>query len=378
MDTRAFPNPPISDCSVSTRRSFFSRHVAVGGRIIARPLEKLYGSVRSVLTCSGDMAAVRRVEPLQIAIVGDMHDDWGQEDMRAIKKIQPDLVLFVGDFGESCEEIAEMVGGVPIPKAAILGNHDYWPGQESVQRQVKSLGEANVGYGRVDFPSLKLSIVGGRPGSRGGDEWGGSEGMNQTRDSGIRNFKESTKKILEAVSGAPEDHFLIFMGHNGPSGLGDKCHSICGKDWPKYQSFPGGDHGDPDFAEALDCTFRKGRNVPAVVFGHMHHKLHSGNPERIRKMLEIKEKTHYINAAIVPRVRRSPKIVEGSKRGKSYHDIRISSERHFVIMEIDPDRKIVVRVRDIWVRVDENVEIVESVDRYKEENLDVNSEKEIV
>jgi len=33
-----------------------------------------------------------------------------------------------------------------------------------------SLGEDHVGYNRLDFPSLKLSVVGGRPFSHGGKQ----------------------------------------------------------------------------------------------------------------------------------------------------------------------------------------------------------------
>ena len=37
-----------------------------------------------------------------------------------------------------------------------------------------SLGETHIGYKRRDFPELKLSIVGGRPLSSGGDTFGSS------------------------------------------------------------------------------------------------------------------------------------------------------------------------------------------------------------
>ncbi len=46
----------------------------------------------------------------------------------------------------------------------------------------------------------------------------------------------------QVAGSAPSHHALIVMGHNGPSGLGDRAHDICGVDWVAK----GGDHGDPD------------------------------------------------------------------------------------------------------------------------------------
>jgi hypothetical protein len=81
----------------------------------------------------------------------------------------------------------------------------------------------------------------------------------------------SAKRIQKAALGAPEDHFLILLAHNGPTGstqnlfsfsssaslsceipkwflnflyvgLGSDLNDICGKDWELDGS---GDHGDP-------------------------------------------------------------------------------------------------------------------------------------
>lgn len=35
---------------------------------------------------------------------------------------------------------------------------------------------------------------------------------------GVRNLEESKKKLIDAASGAPDDHSLVFLAHNGPSG----------------------------------------------------------------------------------------------------------------------------------------------------------------
>jgi len=41
---------------------------------------------------------------------------------------------------------------------------------------------------------------------------------------------------------APELETLIFLGHNGPVGLGDRAEDPVGKDWQ-----PIGGFGDPDY-----------------------------------------------------------------------------------------------------------------------------------
>ena len=36
---------------------------------------------------------------IKIAVVGDVHDQWEEDDDIALKHLGVDLVLFVGDFG---------------------------------------------------------------------------------------------------------------------------------------------------------------------------------------------------------------------------------------------------------------------------------------
>ncbi|KAL5076726.1 hypothetical protein RYX36_015710 [Vicia faba] len=54
---------------------------------------------------------------------------------------------------------------------------------------------------------------------------------------------ESAKRIQKAALGTPENHFLILLAHNGPTGPGSGLNDICGKDW-EFKG-DGGDHGDP-------------------------------------------------------------------------------------------------------------------------------------
>ncbi|XP_068344891.1 uncharacterized protein [Pyrus communis] len=231
----------------------------------------------------------------RIAVVGDVHDQWNlEEDRKALQLLQPDLVLFTGDFGEENVELVKSVADLDLAKAIILGNHDAW----HTTQFSRNLGEEHVGYRRLDYPAVKLSVVGGRPFSCGGNEFFRQKLLSARY--GVQDMEGSAKRICEATLGAPEDHLIIFLAHNGPTGLGSNVDDICGKDWV----FGAGDHGDPDLAQALSLLKETATIcAPLVVFGHMHKELAHGNG--LRKMIVVgDDNTIYLNGAIVPRVKR--------------------------------------------------------------------------
>ncbi|MBW4693345.1 MAG: TIGR04168 family protein [Lyngbya sp. HA4199-MV5] len=246
---------------------------------------------------------------ITIAVIGDVHDRWDAEDAIALKHLGVDLVLLVGDFGNESVGVVRSIAALDLPKAAVLGNHDAWYSatewgikkcpydrtkEDRVQQQLDLLGEAHVGYSKLDFPALNLTVVGARPFSWGGSEWKNTDAFYRSRY-GITSFAESTERIVQAASNALDT--IIFVGHCGPKGLGDRAEDICGKDWHP----PGGDHGDPDFADAIAATRKLGKTIPLVTFGHMHHQLrHTKQHQRVP--LVDRDRTIYLNAACVPRI----------------------------------------------------------------------------
>ncbi|GER44591.1 calcineurin-like metallo-phosphoesterase super family protein [Striga asiatica] len=299
---------------------------------------------------------------IRIAIVGDVHNDWNlEEDTKALQLLKPDLVLFTGrctgDFGNENVDIVRSISNLDFATAVILGNHDAWKTRkfapkyhlmtflshtflsilvfpmneesfhlpvleqfpvgtillrkekdsifalplsvekDAVQLQLEYLGEAHVGYRRLDFPNFKLSIVGGRPFSCGGDYMFRNK-LLAARYS-VHKMDESAKRIYQAALTTPTDHSVIFLAHNGPTGLGSNVDDICGRDWVPE----GGDHGDPDLAVAisqLKATTKQ--SIKLVVFGHMHKELAYG--KGVRKMIVVgDDSTVYLNGAIVPRVK---------------------------------------------------------------------------
>ncbi len=282
---------------------------------------------------------------LKIAVVGDIHDQWEEEDGIALKHLGVDLVLFVGDFGNESVEVVRAIASLDIAKAAVMGNHDAWytatewgrkkcpydrSKEDWVQEQLDLLGEAHVGYGKLDFPAFNLTVVGGRPFTWGGPEWRFADICQQRY--GVSDLDESAAKIFAAVKSAAYQT-IIFLGHNGPSGLGDRPEDPCGKDWHPI----GGDFGDPDLAEAISLTINAGKTIPLVTFGHMHHTLRHTKKELRKRAFTSPEGIVYLNAASVPR------IVENGDR----------KQRNFSIVLLEDG--VVSQASSVWVGNDSKV-----------------------
>ncbi|WP_324281503.1 TIGR04168 family protein [Cyanobacterium aponinum UTEX 3221] len=254
---------------------------------------------------------------IKIAVIGDVHDLWNEFDHEALEFLQVDLVLFVGDFGNESIPLISRIAQLNIPKAIILGNHDAWFSatewgrkkcpydrtlEDRVQQQLDILGKSHVGYSYLDFPELDISVVGSRPFSWGGSQWKCEEFYREKY--AIENFHQSSDKIIASVNKTQAQQ-IIFVGHNGPFGLGANPEDTCGRDWKPL----GGDFGDPDFQEAIKYTQELGKNLPLVTFGHMHHSLRH-TKDRLRTIINQDEhKTIYLNAASTPRIQE----IEGQK-----------------------------------------------------------------
>lgn len=255
---------------------------------------------------------------LCIAVVGDIHDQWDVADHLALQHLRADLVLFVGDLGNESLSVVRSIVGLDRPKAVVLGNHDAWytasswgrkkapynhDQEDRVQAQLSLLAENHIGYSKLDFVPWQFSVVGSRPFSWGGPDWKNKTFLRERY--GVSNFQESILKIVDNIQRTQTDT-LIFLGHNGPWGLGDQPESICGRDWQPL----GGDHGDPDFSEAILQARRLGKRIPLVAFGHMHHCLRHRQDSLRTRVVEDAYGTVYLNAACVPRIKAWPQSSE--------------------------------------------------------------------
>ncbi|KAI7839666.1 hypothetical protein COHA_006475 [Chlorella ohadii] len=269
-----------------------------------------------------------------LAVVGDVHSQWDADSEAALAWLGADVAVFVGDFGEENVQLVQRIAALPLPKAVCLGNHDAWfsltpngrrrfaramlqssslaareafseappPGGSTpaIARQLDALGSDHVGYSSKRFPELGLTLVGARPFSKGGKQWSDVAEFYEEHY-GVGGPQDSALRILDVALGAAEGDCKVVVAHQGPAGLGDRRHCICGVDWTD----PEADHGDRDLQEALDMMHAQGLRIPLVLFGHMHSQL-KGRGHRNMVEVDPRTGTVYLNAAVVPRVRSFP------------------------------------------------------------------------
>jgi len=282
---------------------------------------------------------------MTIAVIGDVHDHWDADDEPALRHLGVDLVLLVGDFGNEAVEVVRAIAALSLPKAVIFGNHDAWfsatewglkkcpydrSQEDRVQQQIDLLGEAHVGYGKLDLPQFGLSVIGSRPFSWGGPDWKSAQFYEERY--GVTSFVESSALMLEAVRQAAYET-VIFIGHCGPTGLGDRPEDPCGRDWQPL----GGDFGDPDLAMAIAQTRQLGKQVPLVAFGHMHHHLRHTQQHGRVPLVVGPEGTVYLNAACVPRIVRG---VDHCRRNYSLVKLRQGAVVEASLVWVDQDLKV--------------------------------------
>jgi uncharacterized protein (TIGR04168 family) len=260
---------------------------------------------------------------------------WDERDVRALDAAGYDLILFVGDLAgygtEGALTVAREIAKLRTPALVLPGNHDAVTVPQfaaelfrspqlarealtiGMQARVKQLDAALgpvtlCGYSVHTFEQHDLSIVAARPHSTGGSRLGFRRYL--ALRFGVRTFADSSARLCALIDRVPSHHRIIMLAHCGPFGLGSARDAIYGCDFrPEY-----GDWGDIDLAEALVHAHDRGKNVTAVLAGHMHHKLRGGGE---RAWHVQRDGTHHVNAARVPRTRR------GLSGGEERHHVRV-------------------------------------------------------
>lgn len=256
---------------------------------------------------------------IQIGIIGDVHRQFDAHDVTQFNQSDYDLLLCTGDLANlwQYEAVApaRQLAQLQKPTLIIPGNHDTltlpqlvaeikpWPrlrrwlawGQGRRLRQwQRALGPVQVGgYSVHPVPGVEdLAVVVGRPFAMGGSVLHCQPQLQ--RQFGISTMAESAARLCQLVEQTAQQR-LIFLAHNGPTGLGSTRESIWGNDFDPQQ----GDFGDSDLCEAIDFARQRGKTVLAVVAGHMHHHIkREGN----RAWHLVQDGIHFVNAARVPRI----------------------------------------------------------------------------
>jgi uncharacterized protein (TIGR04168 family) len=281
---------------------------------------------------------------VKIAIIGDIHRHFNARDVTLFNRSEYDLILITGDLvdfrSKDAIAVADQLAQLRTPALFIAGNHDCTNlvqflaevkgisslaqlssgGQDKrVARLQRHLGPVTfAAYSRHDFTinNQDFSIIAARPFSPGGPDLAFRPYLRHKY--GVNTLQDSVRRLQKLIDASASDT-LIFLAHNGPTGLGSSKDDIWGCDFRDE----GGDYGDPDLYEAIRYARERGKHVMAVVAGHMHHKLMDGGK---RQWLVQADGTTYINAARVPRI---------FKRGEEtvHHHLSLTLAQGEVVVE---------------------------------------------
>jgi len=256
---------------------------------------------------------------LKLAIVGDAHMQFDEEDVRYFNASDYAAVLFVGDLAsknpDSMFRLLPVINQLTKPAYLIPGNHDTTGvraligeitqnqflinfGASSQPRRMQRLkaeltGATLCGYSLHELPG-NLQMVAARPFSMGSTNRTVNFRPYLEKEYGVATLEQSRDKIISLIDRVSSPY--IILAHHGPFGLGSKATDIWGADFlPKETDF-----GDHDLAEAIAYARSIGKPPLAVVAGHMHYPTKHG--KKPKQWWVMQDAILYINAARWPRI----------------------------------------------------------------------------
>lgn len=255
----------------------------------------------------------------KIAIIGDLHGRWDDRDNAYFDSADYDLLLFLGDLGSGSRknglDIIKQISRLRVPALVLPGNNDaphlaalkaelahqagklelYRVMGKTRRREVRPCGFSVHGLTTAAGP---VSLVVGRPCSMGGSEFSFPEQM--ARNFGVSSFEESARRLCDLVDQASSED-VVFLAHNGPTGLGEAPTDLWGRDFEiraTDQAQAPRDWGDPDLRAAIEHARAAGKRVLGVIAGHMHRRPRG----KSRPLCVRQHGVSYVNPAVVPRV----------------------------------------------------------------------------
>ncbi len=257
---------------------------------------------------------------VRLAIIGDLHGVWSDFDIEYLNASDYDGVLFVGDLGrgdETSRRLAAEIGRIERPTLVLPGNADaphaaglraeftlerglaaLFGDDDARTKRARAWGGVRLcGYSlhRPGLTGLDFTILAARPFSQGGPELTFKDELSDAF--GIDSLEASRRRLFELVDRAETDD-ILFLSHNGPTGLGDAPTDPWGADFLSERV----DWGDPDLEHAVAYARSQGRRVLAVIGGHMHLRLKGLDQERVWRRRH--DDVLYVNPARVPRIGR--------------------------------------------------------------------------
>jgi uncharacterized protein (TIGR04168 family) len=255
----------------------------------------------------------------KLAIIGDAHMQFDDDDVRFFNSSDYDAILFVGDLAsknpDSMFRLLPVINRLSKPAYLIPGNHDTTgvraiigevtqnqflinfgassqPGR--MQRLKTELTGATLcGYSLHQLPG-NLQMVAARPFSMGSTNRTVNFRPFLEKEYGVATLGESREKIKSLIDRVSSPYLVL--AHHGPLGLGSKATDMWGADFLPQET----DFGDADLAEAIAYAHSVGKSPLAVIAGHMHYPTKHG--KKPKQWWIRKEGVLYINAARWPRI----------------------------------------------------------------------------
>lgn len=257
---------------------------------------------------------------MRLSLIGDVHLRFDARDASALDAAGSDAVLFAGDLGGYSHRgglrVARAIAALRTPAIVIPGNHDaahphqllaeIMRHEASIELLAHGQRERVAQLRRAIAPAIlagysvhplrsgsdRIDLVVARPHTFGGPHLAFRPYLREAFD--VDSLERSAERLCELVD-RTETERVVFLAHNGPTGLGARRHDIWGCDFRSSE----GDFGDADLRLAIEHARSRGKRVVAVLAGHMHHALRGGGE---RTWLAREHGTLFVNAARVPRV----------------------------------------------------------------------------
>jgi len=292
----------------------------------------------------------------KIALIGDLHGQWNERDNEFFDRGDYDCLLFVGDLGtgtrKSGLEMIRSLSRLRVPGLVMPGNNDaehlpeleaelaHQAGKNDLMQLVSGQSRAGIepcGYSshRLEVPGGEVTLIAGRPCAMGGSVF--SFAAQLERSYGTASLEGSKANLRSLVDTASTEH-LVFIGHNGPFGMGDGPEAMWGRDFDlpeEGDNTAPRDWGDSDLAHGIAYARQRDKTVLAVVAGHMHRRPRN----TLRPLCSRREQTAFVNPAMVPRI-------QPGEDGELHHHVELSLD----LRESEPEKR--VRVVEKWVSLE--------------------------
>ncbi len=285
----------------------------------------------------------------RIAILGDLHGHWSARDNEYFDAEGYDLLLFVGDLGAGTLRdglsVVRQLAHLKTPGLVLPGNNDALHMPEIHAELAHQSGKAELlrmmqkaARGRLSscgFSAHRLvigapgqeeevTLLAGRPCAMGGSEFSFREQVQERH--GVGSLEGSRRKMRHLIDEVTTQA-VLFMAHNGPTGLGEAPSDPWGRDFSLSEDLDRvapRDWGDSDLRDSIEYAREAGKQVLCVIAGHMHR----GKDGAARPLLTMKEEITYINPAVVPRL--TP-----SGAGTTHHHVSLEIKRNSTKMRYE-------------------------------------------